>query len=308
MVKRKNEQLNIGSAFNMYIVEKRSKGCVKDTIDNSNFALKIFLEDNDLYENDSLLKLNKQLFIDWTNFMLMTNKSPETINAYLSRMRAFINWCISNDFIPYFKISLVRSQEQKIKFFDEDELEILLKRPAKDCNFIEYRTWCICCFVMATGARASTISNIKIEDIHESCVEYRHMKNKSRATIPLSPNMLKIINEYLRTWDIDSEYLFTDQYGNQLTVGAMRQALKKYCTKRGVEQRGRGMHSLRHSFARQWIKAGGGTFQLQTLLCHKSLQMTRHYVQLFSEDLKDDVEEFAPLDNFIKTNKKIKRA
>ena len=308
MIKRKNDIVTIGSAFEMYNMERRAKGCVRDTIANSEFMMKVFLEDNDLSLNDPIQSIDKYTIIEWSNFMQKTELSPESINAYLSRMRGFVNWCINNDYLPYFKVNLLKVQEQKIKFFTEEELEILCKKPSNDCDFVEYRTWVIICFILATGARASTVVNIKKEDINfqEKYVTYTHLKNKSLANIPLSNSIINILNNYMRTWDFDSEYLFTDMYSNNLTVSALRQALIKYCKRRNITPRG--PHSLRHSFSRQWIKAGGGTFQLQKMLTHSDLTMTRHYVNLFSEDLKNDVEEYSPLESFIKTNKKIKRA
>ena len=162
-------------------------------------------------------------------------------------------------------------------------------------------------FILATGARASTICSIKKEDINlkERYVVYTHLKNKSLAQIPLTNSICIIIQDYLKTWEINNEYLFTDMYGNFLTVSALRQALKKYCIKRSVTPRG--PHSLRHSFAREWVKAGGGTFQLQKMLTHKTLAMTKTYVNLFSEDLMNEVDEFSPVEKFVKTSKKIRR-
>lgn len=38
-------------------------------------------------------------------------------------------------------------------------------------------------------------------------------------------------------------------------------------------------------FAREWVKNGGSAFELQTLLCHSSLEMTKRYVQLYGSDI-----------------------
>ena len=155
---------------------------------------------------------------------------------------------------------------------------------------------------MATGARAGTIVNIKLEDIGNFEITYRHMRNKKSQTVPLSMYIFTLLMDYINAFDMNNyEFLFTDCYGNQLTVSALRQALRKYCIKRGIDPRG--PHALRHSFAKGWIKNGGGTFQLQQMLGHSSLEMTRHYVKLFSDDLREEI-VYNPLDNF--TKKKIK--
>ena len=55
-----------------------------------------------------------------------------------------------------------------------------------------------------------------------------------------------------------------------------------------------------YDFAKDWIRNTGDVFRLQKLLGHTSLDMTRNYVNMFSEDLKKDFEEYNPLDRLKK--------
>ena len=54
----------------------------------------------------------------------------------------------------------------------------LLKKPAQDCNFCEYRNWVIINFLLNSGCRASTVRNILIEDVFlaDSQIIFRHTK------------------------------------------------------------------------------------------------------------------------------------
>ena len=70
--------------------------------------------------------------------------------------------------------------------------------------------------------------------------------------------------------------------------------LYEYNKRRGVETTG--IHRYRHTFAKQWILNGGNVVALQKILGHASLDMTRKYVKLFSEDIKDD---FDLINNFL---------
>jgi integrase/recombinase XerD len=45
-------------------------------------------------------------------------------------------------------------------------------------------------------------------------------------------------------------------------------------------------HALRHTFAVNFIRDGGDVFSLQRILGHASLEMTKRYVNLQTEDLK----------------------
>ena len=74
--------------------------------------------------------------------------------------------------------------------------------------------WVIVTFVMARGARASTIINIKLEDL-DFClkeIKYTHLKNKRIAIIPMSSHLDAVLKQYLHLWDIGNTYLFPKNY------------------------------------------------------------------------------------------------
>lgn len=305
MNKKKVARLDINICLSqvkdLYLQMKISEGISGESVNAFNIAYMLFMRDNNLCGNESIDIITEQFIYNWVNTMQQRNLKPESINTYLSRIRTFLYYCMDKHNLKPFKIKLVKAQEECIKYYSDEELKILLKRPTNKCSFVEYRTWVICCFILATGARAATVSNIHMEDIDfkgRQC-KYRHLKNKKFAIVPLSPDIINILQEYLRTWDLHNcEYLFCDVGENQLSTSGIRQAFNKYCKDRNVKALS--PHALRNSFARGWIRNGGGVFQLQQLLTHSDLTMTRRYVKLFSEDLREDVIEYAPLDTLRK--------
>jgi integrase/recombinase XerD len=56
-------------------------------------------------------------------------------------------------------------------------------------------------------------------------------------------------------------------------------------------------HACRHTFAVRYLVHGGDAFSLQKILGHTSLEMTRKYVNLASEDVKEEHRCFSPMDN-----------
>ena len=202
-----------------------------------------------------------------------------------------------------FKVHCVSQRSDTIRFYSEDDIRRLLETPGK--RFIDNRTYTIIAFILATGARASTIINIKQEDINwkDGEVYYRHLKNKKNAIIPLPKTVLGILNDFLTTWDMKCEWLFPDQYGQQLTVGALRQSINRYCIRKGVKPRS--IHSFRHTFARMFIKNGGDAFVLQKYLTHSTLDVTQHYVALFTNDLRASMNSFIPIDKCLPQRKSL---
>lgn len=289
MIERKNDFLSLDNMFEMFITEKKIRGLASVTLDDYKFSYGVLKE----YLGEK--EINK---LEYTKFVehLMDTKNIPSVNRRISDTRVFLYWCMDNEYINRFKINKIKQQEEKIRFFTDEELKKLLVEPSKDCFYVEYRTWVMICFILATGCRISTLINIKIEDIdmNAKTIDLRHLKNKKYKCLPLVDSIVCVVRNYLRTWDITSEYLFCTNDGEKLTVNACEIAMSKYCKARKVNRRG--YHALRHNFARQYIKNGGNAFTLQQMLCHSGIEMTRKYVKLFSEDIRNDVTKCNPLD------------
>ena len=197
--------------------------------------------------------------------------------------------------------------EKKIKeTYTESELEKLLKKPnLKGCGFTEYKTWVFENYLLGTGNRISSALNVKIGDIdfENEMIFIRKTKNRKQQMIPLSHTLSEILQEYLLIRKGDSDdYLFCNMYGEQGNRRTFQQEVQEYNIKRGVNKTS--CHLFRHTFAKQWILAGGDIFRLQKILGHYDLAVTKEYLQMFGQDLQQDFDSFNPLDRMQKVNKK----
>ena len=239
----------------------------------------------------------------WIATMIGDGIKTVSANHYLRAVRTFIIWTSENypDCVQPFTIKLIPEQEETPKTFDDDEVKLLLERPDRNADFTEWRTYVIVNWILATGNRVSTICSFRVGDLDMKTgyVTLPHTKNKKADRLPISSRLLTVMKEYLRTQRktvAPKEWLFCDIGEGKLTTNASRQAFRRYCIKRGVTKTS--IHGLRHTFAMNWIKNGGDSFRLQKMLGHSTLDMTRKYVRLFGEDIKPDIDRFAPLDNF----------
>lgn len=292
MAIKKKAVLTVDDYFEMFVAEQTAKGLSDKTIDTLRFAFTYFRRYSPVDKLEDISKQAIRTFVE----QRIDKVAANTINTVISHVRTFFYWLIEENIIEPFKISLIKAQEPTIRIYTDEELGKLIQKPKKTANYKEWRTWAIISFMLSTGARAATVADIHYKDVDLANREvmYRHLKNKKVAVIPLSPAIVKALGEYCRTWETESEYLFCDYKGGKLTTSAIRQALIKYCAARGVEYKG--VHALRHSFARNWIRNGGGAFELQRMLNHSDLATTRKYVELFSEDLKNALDLHSPLD------------
>ena len=165
------------------------------------------------------------------------------------------------------------------------------------------------CYLLGTGNRLSTVSNIKIKDIDFNGREIivRKAKNRKQQSIPLSNELRLILLEYLRYRKGEpDDFLFCNVYGNQLVHESIKTCIARYNNKRGVARTS--VHLYRHTFAKNWILNGGDIFRLKAILGHSTLAMVNNYVALYGNDLKRNYESFSVLDQSRKgINEKEKR-
>lgn len=301
------EVVTIFSAFQEFLEDKRSHNLSKASIIDYEDSIRYFINHFGFDEYTPLSDINEEMFRDWRNELLERDIKPTSINRYLRDCKVFLNWCVNNAlYFNEIKIEMVKGQEEPIKSFSDEDVSLLLQKPLNKTDFIEWRTWVVVNWVLATGSRAGTIVNVHLNDIDfkNKEIALRHTKNKKTQIIPLSSKLATILKEYSHMWryGCDGEdFLFPNQANEQLTSDALTQSFAKYCKKRGCSKTS--IHGLRHTFALNWIRRGGNEFKLQKILGHATLDMTRRYVALAAVHLKDDYDRFCTLDAMSKACK-----
>lgn len=180
--------------------------------------------------------------------------SPNTISSYARVFRTFLKWCRAEG---YTDLSLPNIQDKEtVKgSYTDEELIALLRKPAKDCDFCEYRNWVIVNFLINSGCRAGTIRNIQNGDVSlsDKRVIYRHTKTGKLQSVPLCSQMAKILSEYMGIrGGAPEDYLFCTVYGEMMSENALSCAIKKYNHKRGVSRTS--IHLFRHPYVKHTTK------------------------------------------------------
>ena len=297
----------LSMAFDEFITEKEAQNLSPATIRNYKQSVNYFMKFNGFTDETTTDEIKQNHIYKWINTIKLNGVKPTSINHYLRDCRAFLYWCMDEDrkyINPPFKICTVEGQEEQIKLFTDDELAALLEKPRRNDSFTTWRSWAIVNWVLGTGNRAATVCDVKIDSVNYSKKEIMlgHTKNKKAQIIPLSSSLETVLKEYCRMWRKDAPkdgWLFPNIGEEKLTTNALRHAFARYCGDRGVSKTN--IHGLRHNFAKGWVQNNGNMFVLQKILGHSSLDMTRKYVKLFSEDIKEDFDRYSPLDT-IKRN------
>ena len=227
-----------------------------------------------------------------------------SINSYTRTLKVFFSWC-NEEGHSNLNIKLYKAAETVKEVYTDDELLVLLKKPEANCNFCEYRNWVIINFLLNSGCRAATVRNIQNQDVDlaRKQIVLRHTKNGKVQVIPLCSSMVAILRDYMVVrGGGGSDYLFCNEFGGLLTENALRLAIVRYNTARGVQRTS--IHAFRHTFARKYlVDCGGDAFSLQRLMGHSTLKMTRHYCNLFNDDIIESHEQRSPLTHLTRSKR-----
>lgn len=290
----KNLSPSIEDCFDSFINSRKAKGLSEKTIQTYHYHFAAISKYLDTAVGiDTLKKADLEKMIA---AMRDGGLSANSINSYTRTLKSFFSWCNTEGYTEV-NITLYKAEETVKNTYTDAELKRLLKRPnMRTCGFTEYRNWVIVNLLLNSGCRAATVRNIQIQDVNLSAatITYRHTKNGSIQIVPLCSNMVSVLREYMRIRDGGSaEYLFPNENGQQLTESGLRQAIEKYNLSRGVEKTS--IHLFRHSYAERYLKNGGNAFNLQKILGHSTLAMTKHYCKIYDADLVKGYDNFSPL-------------
>ena len=318
-VKRKLQKsaqfdVTLEDAFELFIEEKRSLNKSESTISNYETTFRVWCRYLDANDYSMLCQdVNDSYIYAFANHLKSEGMKQSSINHYIRDLRSLLYWCMdANYIVTSFKIKMPTMDEEIPETYTDEEIEALVARPhRRDANnFTEWRSWGIVNWILATGNRAGTITEIRVGDLNfiKKEVTIRKTKTHKASIIPMSTALITSMKEYIKRWRATSgeeAYLFPSINDEKLSVNALKQSIAKYNKMRGVEKTS--AHMFRHTFAKIWVRGGGDPFRLQKMLGHSSLDMTRHYVNLFSEDLKEGFDEINPLDNIKKSASRTKR-
>lgn len=245
-------------------------------------------------------EINTEVIERFIGKLMDRGNKVTAINARLRAVFVFLRYCFEQEYLEAFPISLIKEDETLKEPYTEAELQKLLKQP-QTSSWAEWRTWAVINLLVATGVRASTVVNIKVSDVdfEHNIIRLRKLKNRKQQFVPISTALKEALNQYLKIWDWNEDsFLFPGIHNEQIQSHTLELAIRKYNLSRGVTKTS--THLFRHTFAKNYILAGGGMMQLQAILGHSTLDMTRKYINLYGNDIQRDFDRLNPLNNILK--------
>jgi integrase/recombinase XerD len=164
-------------------------------------------------------------------------------------------------------------------FKPEDITTLASWRPRAFC---ERRLYVLLLTLADTGCRLSEALSLRWTDIDwDNLLLLVTGKGDKQRRVPFSYELRK----HLFKWKHEHVLVFPTRRGTKLGRRVVLRDTKILCTELGIAIPARTLHSFRHTFAVNYLRRGGSVFHLQRVLGHSSLEMTRRYVNLDTNDL-----------------------
>ena len=187
---------------------------------------------------------------------------------------------------PCWEIGRVDGGDVDIRILSLDEMKAVhaaaaAGAPQRKHRELMERNGLMILFMMECGPRASDIAMMRARDVSDGWVRLR---SKTKAQwVPVAREITDALKAQIR-----GDVVWPDQDGKPLQYQGVDYVVSSAQERAGISAERMGVHLMRHSFATNYLRKGGGVFQLQRILRHRTLTMTRRYVQLAGVDVKLD--------------------
>ncbi len=275
-----------------------------------------FLKSSDCsIEIDQINKNDIRSFIRYLQVEARTPRggqplSGATVQGYVRTLKAFFSWAEREEYVAtklMAKIPVPKATNKLINTLSSEQIGKLIDVCSR-INGTGYRNLTMLLLMLDCGIRVSELVNINVEDINlpEGQIKLRMAKGGHERIVPAGALVQKILWKYINhyrpeplTYSVNN--LFLNDKGLPLGRNGVQQMLRRSGRRAGISGVRCSPHTLRHTFAKNYLLNGGDIFSLQKILGHSSLSSVRTYLNLFATDIKKQHRRFSPVDNMAHT-------
>jgi site-specific recombinase XerD len=216
--------------------------------------------------------------------------SAISVNSWVRCINAFLAWNHAG-----FKIPKLKEEQKVIATLTPEQMRRLIQFKPKGKNHTRAHSAAL--LILDGGYRISEVLSLAYEhaDLDNLVVKVRGKGNKHRL-VPLSADMRKVLYRYASRHSGPGRLLFGTRKNTLVTVRNFERDFKAIGAKLGITGVRFSPHTLRHTFAVSYLRAGGNLFYLSRILGHSSVTTTQRYLQSVGvDDLQAVHDRLSPL-------------
>jgi integrase/recombinase XerD len=268
----------------------------------------------DRHNLHNLVHLTKHHVRDFIRYLQVEAKTPvtnhplsgATIRGYGRSIQAFLAWAVREEYITSSqvgRITLPKEPSKIVNTFSPAQVKSLLDT-CRGTGSRGQRDQTMLLLMLDTGLRLTEVINITVEDLHlaEGTIKVRIAKGNKERMVPVGSLLQKYLWKYLTAYrpkplTDQTHNLFLTTDGLPLKKSGVQQMLRRRGRAAGIAGVRCSPHTVRHTFAKNYVLNGGDIFSLQKILGHSSLSTVKIYLNLFAVDVKAQHQRFSPVDN-----------
>jgi len=286
----------------MYIEMLKSIKSQRSTASNLNNAVKFFTQDEGIqHDNYDWAALSDESIRRLVANLTRTERSPQTINSYLSSLKGVAKLAAKNGVISKEMLSQILeiksisgTHNKGGKAIAKLDIHKLIDRCLYEDSNKSLRDSAIMAVFYGTGIRRSSLAALQVANyIPSRSVIVAKGKGNVISDKPLNPRIKDMLEHWLDLRGRDAGPMFTRILkGGKVTKNAIsEQAIYNIITERckqfGLEHHS--PHDLRHSFATELLKNNVDIKTVQEMMDHKQISTTEKYLHSSREDKENAV-------------------
>lgn len=233
----------------------------------------------DFIHFDNHFDITEEHFRNYLIFLHSTSLSKSSINAINSSIRFFFYTALNKP-VNVYRVPKARFTPKEIDFLFDYQISSLLK-----ATYCDSRIDCIIKLALCCGLRINEVVSLKVSDISTRDISNmtlhisKSKRNKSRY-LPLDNTVYCAIQRYAKEFHIQpgtDNYLFSFRSLTKTCNETIRRHFNLYKKKAGIPDTYT-FHCLRHTYAVNFLRAGGDILDLKYRLGHGSLAATSRYL------------------------------
>ncbi|MDE2237396.1 MAG: tyrosine-type recombinase/integrase [Elusimicrobia bacterium] len=294
-------EVTLGSASEAFRLRCQAQNLSPATIGWYRQLLKLFAAFLESQGVSAARGVTPTLLRQYLEHMRERGNGSVTVERAYGGLRCFFGFLSRERMIPQNPIQLVekpRVERKLIKPLSLEQVRLLLAQ----CNqkrYDEHRLWTIMVLIFDTGLRISEVIGLRKDAIDFNTGVLRVMgKGGKERDVPFGINSKRALWGYLaRRGDIPGQDLFfVSRFGGRCCRYLLRKEFHRLGEQAGIQGVRVSPHTMRHTFATQYILNGGDAFSLQQILGHSTLDMVKIYVGLANRDVAKLHRQFSPMD------------
>ena len=286
--------------FQHFLIFCKVEGFVPKTIENYTKVLNPFLA---YCENELGIEDTSALTAYHVRSYLLTFKDrvkPYTFHDYFRVIKRFFNWLVDEGVLSVSPMANMKTPHVPIVMvqpFPVEDLQALLALCDKK-TFLGIRNRAIILVFLETAIRLKELANIQIEDIDFNRGIIKVMgKGARERVVAIQPRTQKAILHYLINRNDTHSCLWVSEEREPLGLSGIYLMIHRLGKQAGLKNVRCSPHTFRHTGATMCLNNGAGEFEVQAMLGHSTLTMTRRYVaSINSEKAAEAHKRFSPVE------------